>query len=128
MLGGGMAEVAALLPDTVFKLPDNVSFEAAPPAVQRPHDALRPSQAGAAERGRNGPGPRCGGGIGTSTLRLAPALGAGRTIAVVSTEEKVAVAEAAGASDVVLTDGWLEFGARADRRPRRRHRRRPGRR
>ncbi|WP_459984405.1 alcohol dehydrogenase catalytic domain-containing protein, partial [Mycobacterium avium] len=28
MLSGGMAEVAVLAPDRVFKLPDNVSFEA----------------------------------------------------------------------------------------------------
>jgi NADPH2:quinone reductase len=48
------------------------------------------------------------GGIGTSTLRLAPAWGASRTIAVVSTEEKIAVAKAAGASDVVLADGFKD--------------------
>ena len=48
------------------------------------------------------------GGIGTSTLRLAPALGAARTIAVVSTEGKIAVAEAAGATDVVLADGFKD--------------------
>jgi NADPH2:quinone reductase len=48
------------------------------------------------------------GGIGTSTLRLAPALGASRTIAVVSTEDKIDIAEAAGASDVVLADGFKD--------------------
>ncbi|MGA9374436.1 MAG: zinc-binding dehydrogenase, partial [Mycobacterium sp.] len=48
------------------------------------------------------------GGIGTSTLRLAPAFGAARTIAVVSTEDKGEVARAAGASDVILADGFRE--------------------
>ena len=48
------------------------------------------------------------GGIGTSTLRLAPAFGAVRTIAVVSSEEKADVARAAGASDVVLADGFKD--------------------
>jgi NADPH2:quinone reductase len=48
------------------------------------------------------------GGIGTSTLRLAPALGAGRVIAVVSTEDKAEVARAAGATDVVLADGFKD--------------------
>jgi NADPH:quinone reductase len=48
------------------------------------------------------------GGIGTSTLRLASLLGASRTIAVVSTEEKADVATAAGATDVVLADGFKD--------------------
>ena len=48
------------------------------------------------------------GGIGTSALRLAPALGASRTIAVVSTEEKGQIATAAGATDVVLADGFKD--------------------
>jgi NADPH:quinone reductase-like Zn-dependent oxidoreductase len=42
------------------------------------------------------------GGIGTSTLRMAPALGASRTIAVVSTEDKAEIAKQAGATDVTL--------------------------
>jgi NADPH2:quinone reductase len=48
------------------------------------------------------------GGVGTSTLRLAPAFGAGRVIAVVSSEAKADVARAAGASDVVLADGFKD--------------------
>ena len=57
------------------------------------------------------------GGIGTAALRLAPALGAGRTIAVVSTEDKIEVAEAAGADDVVLADGFRDaVGALTDGR------------
>src|SRR6202011_1610074 len=48
------------------------------------------------------------GGIGTSTLRLAPVLGASRVIAVVSSEDKAEIATAAGASEVVLADGFKD--------------------
>ncbi len=48
------------------------------------------------------------GGIGVSALRLAPALGAARTIAVVSDEAKAAIAREAGATDVVLVDCWAK--------------------
>src|SRR6202011_1910458 len=48
------------------------------------------------------------GGIGTSTLRLAPVLGASRVIAVVSSEDKAEIATAAGATDVVLADGFKD--------------------
>jgi len=46
------------------------------------------------------------GGVGTAAVQLAKALGA-RVIAVVSTDAKAAVAEQAGADDVVLADGFL---------------------
>jgi NADPH2:quinone reductase len=109
MLSGAMAEVVALQPQYVFKLPDAVSFEAGAGLLFNDltvHFALR-------TRGRLTDGETvlvhgAAGGIGTSTLRLAPALGAGRTIAVVSTEEKVDVAKAAGASDVVLADDFKD--------------------
>lgn len=109
MLSGGMAEVVALQPDRVFKLPDAVSFEAGAGILFNDltvHFALR-------TRGRLADGETvlvhgAAGGIGTSTLRLAPALGASRTIAVVSTEDKIAVAKAAGASDVVLAEGFRD--------------------
>ena len=48
------------------------------------------------------------GGIGTSTLRLAPAWGASRTIAVVSSDEKAAMARRAGADETVLLDGFKD--------------------
>ncbi|MFH5207697.1 NADPH:quinone oxidoreductase family protein [Antrihabitans spumae] len=107
-LGGGMAEVAALQPDLVFPLPDNVSLAAGAGLLFNDltvHFALR-------KRGRLSDGETvlvhgAAGGIGTSTLRMASVLGAARTIAVVSTEEKAQIARDAGATDVVLTDGWL---------------------
>ncbi|WP_374022442.1 NADPH:quinone oxidoreductase family protein [Mycobacterium sp. HNNTM2301] len=109
MLSGGMAEVAILQPDRVFKLPDNVSFEAGAGLLFNDltvYFALT-------VRGRLAHGETvlvhgAAGGIGTSTLRLASLLGASRTIAVVSTEEKANVATAAGATDVVLADGFKD--------------------
>jgi NADPH2:quinone reductase len=109
LLTGAMAEVAAVPQDRVFKLPDVVSFEAGAGILfndMTVHCALR-------TRGRLAPGETvlvhgAAGGIGTSTLRLAPAFGASRTIAVVSTADKAEVALAAGASEVVLADGFKD--------------------
>ncbi|HEY5852995.1 MAG TPA: NADPH:quinone oxidoreductase family protein, partial [Aldersonia sp.] len=109
MLGDGMAEVAAVVPDLVFPLPDNISLTAGAGLL---FNDLTVDFA-LADRGRLSEGETvlvhgAAGGIGTSALRLAPAYGAARTIAVVSTEEKGEIARAAGASDVVLVDGWLD--------------------
>jgi NADPH2:quinone reductase len=109
MLTGGMAEVAVLAPDRVFKLPDNVSFTAGAGLLFNDltmYFAL-------ISRGRLQSGETvlvhgAAGGIGTSTLRLATALGASRVIAVVSTPDKGEIATAAGATDVVLADGFKD--------------------
>ncbi|ORV66877.1 NADPH:quinone oxidoreductase family protein [Mycobacterium gastri] len=109
MLTGGMAEVALLSPDRVFKLPDNVSFEAGAGLLFNDltvYFAL--SVRGRLQRGETVLVHGAAGGIGTSALRLAPVLGASRTIAVVSTEEKAAIATAAGATDVVLAEGFKD--------------------
>ncbi|MGW4124328.1 NADPH:quinone oxidoreductase family protein [Nocardia sp. NPDC004711] len=108
LLGNAAAEVAVAPAEMVFTLPDNVSLESGAGVLFNDltvHFCLR-------NRGRLAPGETvlvhgAAGGIGTSTLRMAQALGAGRVIAVVSTEEKAEVARANGATDVVLTDGWL---------------------
>ena len=109
MLCGAMAEVVALPADQVFMLPDNVTFEAGAGLLFNDltvHCALR-------TRGRLISGETvlvhgAAGGIGTSTLRLASAFGAARTIAVVSSPEKAEIARAAGASDVVMADGFKD--------------------
>jgi NADPH:quinone reductase len=109
MLTGGMAEVAVLAPDRVFKLPDNVSFTAGAGLLFNDltmYFALT-------VRGRLHAGETvlvhgAAGGIGTSTLRLATVLGASRVIAAVSTEDKAEIATAAGATDVVLADGFKD--------------------
>ena len=109
MLCGGMAEVVTLPAERVFTLPDAVSFEAGAGLLFNDLTVLFALR----ERGRLAAGETvlvhgAAGGIGTSTLRLAPALGAGRTIAVVSTEAKKEIARAAGATDVVLADGFKD--------------------
>ncbi len=106
-MSGGMAELAYLSPDLTFALPDAVSLTAGAGILFNDltvHFALT-------ERGRLRKGETvlvhgAAGGIGTSTLRLAGLLGAGRIIAVVSTEAKAVKAREAGATDVVLVDGW----------------------
>jgi NADPH:quinone reductase len=109
MLTGGMAEVAVLSPERAFKLPDNVSFEAGAGLLFNDltmYFAL--SVRGRLRQGETVLVHGAAGGIGTSTLRLASVLGASRTIAVVSTEEKGRIATAAGATDVVLTEGFKD--------------------
>lgn len=108
-LSDGMASVAAVAPETVFALPDAVSLTAGAGLLFNDltvHFALR-------ERGRLTEGETvlvhgAAGGIGTSALRMAPVLGAARVIAVVSSEAKAEIARAAGATDVVLVDGWKD--------------------
>ena len=109
MLIGGMAEVAVLSPGRVFKLPDNVSFEAGAGLLFNDltvYFAL--TVRGRLQHGETLLVQGAAGGIGTSTLRLAPVLGASRTIAVVSTDDKAEVATAAGATDVVLAEGFKD--------------------
>lgn len=109
MIAGGMADAVALPADRVFPLPDNVSFEAGAGVLFNDLTVLFALRT----RGRLMPGETvlvhgAAGGIGTSTLRLARALGAARTVAVVSTEDKIDVATAAGADDVVLAGGFKD--------------------
>jgi NADPH2:quinone reductase len=109
MLTGGMAEVAVLGPDRVFKLPDNVSFAAGAGLLFNDltvYFAL--TVRGRLHEGETVLVHGAAGGIGTSALRLAPVLGASRVIAVVSTEDKADIARAAGATDVVLADGFKD--------------------
>jgi NADPH2:quinone reductase len=109
MLSGGMAEVAVLSPDRVFKLPDIVSFEAGAGLLFNDltmYFAL--TVRGRLQQGETVLVHGAAGGIGTSTLRLASVLGASRIIAVVSTEEKGQIAMAAGATDVVLAEGFKD--------------------
>jgi len=93
----------------VFKLPDNVSFEAGAGLLFNDltvYFAL--SVRGRLQQGETVLVHGAAGGIGTSTLRLASVLGASRSIAVVSTEEKADSATAAGATDVVLAEGFKD--------------------
>src|SRR6476646_6354306 len=105
---GGAAEQAATPAMFTFTLPDSLTFDE---GAALPMNYLT-AQFALAERG----GLRAGetvlvhgaaGGVGTATIQVAKGYGA-RTIAVVSTEEKAAVARAAGADEAVLLDGFKD--------------------
>jgi NADPH2:quinone reductase len=104
---GGGAEVVALGPDSVFPLPDNVSFEA---GAAMPMNYLTAQFALATRAGlREGETVLvhgAAGGVGTASIQVAKGYGA-RVIAVVSSDEKADVASAAGADEVVNVDGFL---------------------
>src|SRR3954447_16867622 len=105
---GGAAELVANPASATFALPDAMSYDE---GAALPMNYLT-AQFALAERG----GLRAGetvlvhgaaGGVGTATIQVAKGYGA-RTIAVVSTEEKAAVARAAGADEAVLLDGFKD--------------------
>ena len=103
---GGVAESVVVDANYVFALPDSVSFATAaavPLNYLTAHFAL-------VRRAKLQPGETvlvqgAAGGVGSASCNMAAALGA-RVIAVVSSTEKVAIAEAAGAHHVVLADGF----------------------
>ena len=105
---GGAADVVALGTDSVFPLPDALTFEQ---GAAIPMNYLT-AQFALGERGDLKQGETvlvhgAAGGVGTATLQVAKGYGA-RTIAVVSTEEKGEVARRAGADEVVLVEGFRE--------------------
>src|SRR6478735_7163934 len=105
---GNAADLVASPADTTFALPDSLSFDegaALPMNYLTAHFAL-------AERGHLREGETvlvhgAAGGVGTATIQVAKGYGA-RTIAVVSTEEKAAIARDAGADETVLVDGFRD--------------------
>ena len=104
---GGAAEVVALGPDSVFPLPDNVSFEA---GAAMPMNYLT-AQFALATRAWLGRGETvlvhgAAGGVGTASIQVAKGYGA-RVIGVVSTDEKREMALRAGADHAVQVDGFL---------------------
>jgi NADPH:quinone reductase len=105
---GGFAEVAVAPAAMTFALPEGFDFAQGAGFIVNYHTAWF----GLVLRGRMEAGDRvlvhgAAGGLGVAAIQVAAAAGA-RTIAVVSTEEKERVARAAGATDVVRSDGdWL---------------------
>jgi NADPH:quinone reductase len=104
---GGAAETVGLGADSVFHLPESLSFEQ---GAAIPMNYLT-AQFALEERGQVRDGETvlvhgAAGGVGTATLQVAKGYGA-RTIAVVSSAEKEEVARRAGADEVVRTDGFL---------------------
>ena len=106
---GGMAERAVALDFLTFRLPEQLDFAQGAALPLNYHTACFALK----RRGRLRAGETvlvhgAAGGVGTATLQVAKALGA-RTIAVVSSDEKEAVARAAGADEVVRSgEGWLD--------------------
>ena len=106
---GGFAEYAIAPADQTFALPDKLSYAqgaALPLNYLTAHFAL-------VTRAHLQPGEvvlvhGAAGGVGTAAIQTAKAFGAGRVIAVASTEEKRAIARAAGADDAVPADGFLD--------------------
>jgi NADPH:quinone reductase len=106
---GGFAEVAVAPEWLTFPLADGLDFAQGAGLILNYHTAYFALRL----RGRLGEGETvlvhgAAGGVGTATLQVAKGLGA-RTIAVVSSDEKEAVARNAGADEVVRSGGpWRE--------------------
>jgi NADPH2:quinone reductase len=106
---GGFAEVAVAPAFLTFKLPDTLDFAQGASLVLNYHTAYFALKL----RGRLAEGETvlvhgAAGGVGTAALQVAKGLGA-RTIGVVSSDEKEAVAREAGADEVVRSDGaWKD--------------------
>ncbi|HSI27454.1 MAG TPA: NADPH:quinone oxidoreductase family protein [Aeromicrobium sp.] len=109
VLLGGWAEHALAPVDSTFRLPDRLTYEqgaALPLNYLTMHFAL-------VTRAHIQPGEvvlvhGAAGGIGTAAIQVAKAFGAGRVIAVASTEEKRDLALAAGADDAIPAQGFRD--------------------
>jgi NADPH2:quinone reductase len=105
---GAAAETVGVGPDSVFHLPDGLTFEqgaAIPMNYLTAQFALR--ERGQVREGETVLVHGAAGGVGTATIQVAKGYGA-RTVAVVSSDEKAEVARKAGADDVVRTEGFLQ--------------------
>lgn len=106
---GGFAEVATAPRFLTFRLPDALDYAQGASLILNYHTAYFALKL----RGRLREGETvlvhgAAGGVGTAALQVARGLGA-RTIAVVSTDDKERVARAAGADEVVRSDGpWRD--------------------
>lgn len=102
---GAFAETALAPAFTVFDLPDELSFAQGAAMVTN----YQTAHLGLLRRGRLQPGETVlvlggAGGVGVASIAVAKAAGAGRVIAVVSSEERAAVAREAGADAVQLAE------------------------
>jgi NADPH:quinone reductase len=106
---GGFAEQAVAPEHFTFPLPDGFDFAQGAALVLNYHTAwFSLKLRGRLEAGQTVLVHGAAGGVGTASLQVAKGLGA-RTIAVVSTDAKEAVAREAGADEVVRSDGdWKD--------------------
>jgi NADPH2:quinone reductase len=107
--GGGWAQRAVADPRATFPIPDSLDFAAGAAFVLNYWTAwFALADRGMLRAGESVVVHGAAGGLGTAVLQVTAALGA-RPIAVVSTDEKAAVAVRAGATDVVRSDGpWRD--------------------
>jgi NADPH:quinone reductase len=104
-LGGAFAEVALAPPAAAFKLPDALDFAQGAGYCMNYHTAhFALARRAALRAGETLLVHGAAGGTGTAAIQVGKGLGA-RVVAVVSTDEKDQVARAAGADDVVRSDG-----------------------
>jgi NADPH2:quinone reductase len=105
---GAHAEQVAAAPETTFALPAELSYEEGAALPLNYMTALAAlERRGAVEAGETVLVHGAAGGVGSATVQLAKALGAG-VIGVVSTEEKAKVARQAGADFVVVGESFRE--------------------
>ena len=108
-MGNGVAaELVAAPVEATFALPDAMSYDegaALPMNYLTAHFAL--VERGGLKAGETVLVHGAAGGVGTATIQVARGYGA-RTIAVVSSEEKAAIARDAGADEVVPLDGFRD--------------------
>ncbi|UPK74735.1 NADPH:quinone oxidoreductase family protein [Nocardioidaceae bacterium SCSIO 66511] len=106
---GGFAERTVVSGDMVFALPDALSYEqgaALPLNYLTAHFALL--RRGGLQPDESVLVHGAAGGVGTASIQMAKAFGAGQVIAVTSSDAKAQVALAAGADDVVAADGFKD--------------------
>ncbi|MTD12459.1 zinc-binding dehydrogenase [Nakamurella sp. YIM 132087] len=105
---GGLAERTLALPEYTVKLPDSLTFEQGASLYMNYSTAWYAYHRAAAQPGEIVLVQGAAGGVGTAALDLADVFGV-TAIAVVSSDEKAAVAKASGAHEVVRSDGpWLQ--------------------
>lgn len=106
---GGFAERAVADVGMVFRLPDALTYQqgaALPLNYLTAHFALL--RRGQLLAGESVLVQGAAGGVGTASIQVAKAFGAGQVIAVTSSETKAQVALAAGADEVVSADGFKD--------------------
>ena len=106
---GGFAERVVADVDMTFRLPDTLTFQqgaALPLNYLTAHFALL--RRGRLQDSESVLVHGAAGGVGTASIQVAKAFGAGQVIAVTSNDAKAQVALAAGADDVVLADGFKD--------------------
>ena len=113
---GGFAEQVVVDEQYVFPLPESVSFEKGASVIFNYGTAYF----ALVERGHLQDGESvlvhgAAGGVGTAAIQVAKAFGAGRVVAVTSTDAKGEIAVAAGADEYVLAEGFRDsLGEKVD--------------